>query len=126
MGRLTFGLALPAHGFLFHHGYTGPVHLRIQHGNRFSHDDRQVQLHGSLDLDLLAGGDVFADGLRRTLYRFRGDIQIGQKLELLSSVIERGFLADHGFHAAHSRRTLRVLDIQFDVGGKLTVVAMRA
>src|SRR5438128_5983321 len=32
--------------------------FRIQNGNRFSHDDRQVQLHGSLDLYLLAGGDT--------------------------------------------------------------------
>jgi hypothetical protein len=40
-------------------------------------------------------------------------------------VVERSLLAHHGQHAAHSRRKLRVLDIEFDIGRELTVVAMR-
>jgi hypothetical protein len=38
-------------------------------------------------------------------------------------VIEGGLLAHDGLHAANSRGELRVFDIQFDIGGELSVVA---
>ena len=77
VGGLPVNLALPAHGFLFHHGYAGSVHLRIQNRNRFSHDNRQVQLHGPLNLGLLARGDIFSHRLCRALYGLGGHLQIG-------------------------------------------------
>ena len=117
--RLPFCLALPAHGFLSHHRHSGSVHLHIQNRNRLSHDHGQIQLHGPLDLRLLARGDIFSDGLRRALHGFGGHLQIGEQFHLLASVIERGLLAHDGLHAAHPGRGLRVFDIQFDIGGEL-------
>ena len=116
----------PAHGFLFHHRHSGAVDLRIQHGNGRSHNDWQVQLHGPLDLGLLAGGDVFPDGLRRALHGLGGHLQVGQEFQLLASVIEGGLLTDDCLHAAHSWRELGVFDIQFDIGGELSAMAVRA
>lgn len=125
MGRLAFGLALPAHGFLFHDGHSGSIHLRIQHRDRFSHNNRQIQLHGPLDFCLLARGDIFPDSLRRALHGLGGHLQIGQKFQLLASLIEGVFLADDRLHAAHTGRELRVGDIQFDISRELTGMALR-
>jgi hypothetical protein len=41
-------------------------------------------------------------------------------------VVEGGLLADNGLHAAHAGRELRVFDIQFDIGGELSTMAVRA
>ena len=41
-------------------------------------------------------------------------------------MVEGPLLTDVRLHAAHPRRELRVFDIQFDVGGKLTSMAVRA
>ena len=41
-------------------------------------------------------------------------------------MIEGRLLAHHRLHAAHSRRELRVFDVQFDVGGELAGMAVRA
>jgi hypothetical protein len=41
-------------------------------------------------------------------------------------MIERGLLAYDSLHAAYSRRELRILDVQFHVGGELTGVTVRA
>ena len=126
MGRLAFRLALPAHRLFLHHRHSRPIHLHIQDGNRFAHHDRQIQLHGSLDLLLLACGDILADRFRRSLHGFGGHLQIGEQFHLLASVIEGGLLADDRLHAAHSRRELRVFDVQFDIGGELAGMAVRA
>src|SRR5712691_6504675 len=58
VGRLTLRLARSALRLLLHNGYTSPIHLHIQDGNRFAYYHRQIQLHGSLDLPLLALRDV--------------------------------------------------------------------
>ena len=41
-------------------------------------------------------------------------------------MIERRFVADHGLHAAYAGREFRVLNVQFDIGGKLADAAVRA
>ena len=45
---------------------------------------------------------------------------------MLASVIEGRLLAHQRLHAAHPRRELRVLDVQFDIGGKLARLAVWA
>ena len=63
---------------------------------------------------------------RRPLYRFGGHLQIGKQFHLLASLIEGRLLAHHRLHAAHSGRELGIFDIEFDVGGKLAGMAVRA
>jgi hypothetical protein len=41
-------------------------------------------------------------------------------------VIERSVLTYDRLHAAHARREFRVLDVQFDIGGELAGMAVRA
>jgi hypothetical protein len=41
-------------------------------------------------------------------------------------LIERSLLAHYGQHASHSGRIFRVLDIEFGIGRKLAIVALRA
>jgi hypothetical protein len=88
--------------------------------------DGKVQLHRALNLGLFSCGDVFADGLRVAFHGLGSDLQTGQELQLAASVIERGLLAHRRLHAAHAWGELGVLDIQFDVGGELPGVAVRA
>jgi hypothetical protein len=64
---------------------------------------------------LLALGDISSDGLCCALHGFGGHLQAGQELQLLPAAIEGGLLAYQGLHAAHPRRKLRVLDVQFDI-----------
>ena len=45
---------------------------------------------------------------------------------MLASVVEGRLLAHQRLHAAHPRGELRVLDIQFDIGGELARLAVRA
>jgi hypothetical protein len=126
MGGLTFHLALPVHRLFLYHRYARPIHLHIEDGDRFAHDHRQIQLHGPMHLLSLARGDILPNRLRRSLHGFGGHIQIGELFHLLASVVEGRLLADHCLHPAHSRRGLRVFDIQFDIGGKLALVTVRA
>lgn len=57
MGRLTVGFAFAACGLFLHYRHSGAVHLHVQNGNRFAHDDGQIELNGFTDFALLAGGD---------------------------------------------------------------------
>lgn len=41
-------------------------------------------------------------------------------------MVEGPLLTDHRLHATHPSRELRVFDVQFDVGGKLASMAVRA
>ena len=66
-----------------------------------------------------------SDALGDSLHGFAGHLQIRQRFHLLASVIERSLLTDNGQHATDSRRMLRVLYIECDIGRKLAVVAMR-
>ena len=44
---------------------------------------------------------------------------------MLASVVEGGFLAHRRQHAAYARRELRMLDVDFDVRGKLSGATSR-
>ena len=126
MGRLAIGLALPAHRLLFHHWHSSSVHLHIQDRNRLTDDDRQIQLHGPLDLPLLVCCDVFSDRFRRPLHSFGCHLQTSKEFHLLTAVVEGRLLAHRRLHAAHPRRDFRVLDIQFGISGELARMAMGA
>ena len=78
MGRLAVGLAFPAHGLFLHHRHSGPVHLHIQDRNGLADDDRQIQLHGPLDLLLLTRDDTISDGFCGALHGFGSNLQIGE------------------------------------------------
>ena len=69
-GRLPFGLALAPGGFFFYHRHSGSIHFYVQNRNRLAHDDRQIQLHGALNVRLLVRGDA--------LHRLGGDFQTGE------------------------------------------------
>jgi hypothetical protein len=75
---------------------------------------------------LFAGGDLFPDRLRTSLYGLCGYLQIGQQFHVLASVIEGGLLADDGLHAAHAGGELRIFDIQFNIRGRLPAVTVWA
>ena len=75
---------------------------------------------------LLTLDDIVSDGFCRALYRFGRHLQAGQNLHLLAAVIKRDLLAHQGLHAAHPRRKLRILDVQFDIHRKLADVASGA
>jgi hypothetical protein len=75
---------------------------------------------------LFALRDVAADRLRRAFDRFGGDLQAGQSLHLLAAVIERGRGPYHRQHATHTRGSLRIGDVQFHIGRKLSLMTSRA
>jgi hypothetical protein len=84
------------------------------------------QLYGAPDFSLLTLRNIGPNGFCRPLHGFSGHLQVGEQLHLLASMIEGYILTDNRLHAAHPRRGLRVLDVQFDIGGKLARVAARA
>ena len=75
---------------------------------------------------LLLQGDVVADRLRGALHRFGSHLKTGEQFDLLASVIERCLRTDQRQHAAHTGRALCFVDIQSGIGGKLTIMALRA
>jgi hypothetical protein len=125
MSGLTVGFAFPPHGLFLHHRHASPVHLHIQDRNGIADDDRQVQLYGPLDLLLLALCSIFAYRFRRALHRLGGELQASQEFHLLASMIERNLLTHQRQHAAHAGREFRILEIQFDIGGKLSHMTLR-
>ena len=126
MGWLTLGLTLPTHRLFLHHGDPRPVHLHIEDRNRFTDHHRQIQLHGTLDLLLLACGDMLPDKLRRPFHAFGGHLQIGEQFHLLASLVKGRRLAHERLHAPHSGREFRILNVQLDVGGKLAIMTAGA
>lgn len=126
MRGLSVRFALAPLGFFFHYRHPGPVHLHIQDRNRLADNEGQIELDCLLNLLLLVLSDIDADSLCRTFHRFGCDLQISQQLHLLPSLIEGRLLADHRLHTAHSGRELCILDVQFNIGGELPVMTMRA
>jgi len=126
MCGLSVLLAFAALGFLLHHRYSGSIHLHVQNGHGLAEHDRQVQLHGFLNLFVLLGGEIFPGGLGDALHGFGGHLQTGQHFHLFAAVLERRLLANQSVHATDSRRELRVLDIEFDIAGELALVTVRA
>jgi hypothetical protein len=100
--------------------------LDIKNGDGFTEDHRQLQLHGAIDLLLLALCDISADRFGHSFDGLRGDLQASQQFHRLATVIERGVLFHQRLHAAHAGRELGVHDIEFLVGGELSLMAMRA
>src|SRR5260370_18876447 len=87
---------------------------------------RQIQLHGTLDLLLLACGDMLPDNLRCPFHAFGGYLQIGEQFHPLASMVKSRRLAHQRLHPPHSRRGFRILNVQFDVGGELAVMTVGA
>ena len=93
--------------------------------NWFAQHDGQIQLHGSLDLCLLARGDILAYGFRCPLHGFGGDLQTGEQFHLLTPVVEGCRRSHHSEHAAHFGGDFRFLHIQFHIGRELSLMASR-
>lgn len=94
MSRLAVGFTFAALGFFLHYRYAGSVHLHIGNRHRLADEGGQIQLDGFADFDLLAFGDVGAQGFRRALHRFGSHFQTSQNSHLLTAVIEGRLLAD--------------------------------
>ena len=65
-------------------------------------------------------------GLGHALHGFGGHLQTGQNLHLFTATIRGRLLTHQGMHPAHSRRKLRVLDVQFGIHRKLADVTLAA
>ena len=72
VGGLPSDFALSVDRFFFDDRHSGSIHLDVKDGYRLTDDDGQIQLHGALDLLLLAGGDILSDRLRGALHTFCG------------------------------------------------------
>ena len=118
-------LAFAAPRLFLHPRHARPVHLHIPDRNRLAHHHRQVPLNRLLNLLPLSPGDILSDGLGVALHRLGGHLQTGEEFHPLASVIEGSLLAHHSLHAAHTGRELRVLNVQFDIGGELALRAVR-
>ena len=75
---------------------------------------------------MLAGGDVGAEGFGVAFHGLGGHFQPGQQFELFAALLEGGFAACQGDHAAHARRALGPLHIQFPVARALSLMTVRA
>ncbi len=60
-------------GFFAHHGDPRAIHRDVEEGNARSQRNRQVQLQGLLQLALLPGFDIGADGFSGALHRLGRD-----------------------------------------------------
>jgi hypothetical protein len=83
-------------------------------------------LLGAANLGLLAGFDINADGFCMPLHGFGGDLDTGQKFQLLPALVEARLAADHSYHSAHAGRTEDAFHIQFPVTRTLAFTAMPA
>ena len=98
--------------------------MDIENGDRFSNDEGQFQLESTIDFLLLTPCDVGADGFRHAFDGFGGEIQAGEQLELLTPMLEGRFLPHQGLHPAHTGRETGLGDIEFGIGGRLTLVTV--
>ncbi len=103
-GRLAGGLAGASRSLSRDHGHARAIQFDVEHGRGWGADVRQFQLLGSLDFDLLAAGDVGAEGPGLAFDGFGGDVQPGWRSELFAALFERGFAAHQRHHPPHSRR----------------------
>jgi hypothetical protein len=126
MGRLTVGLALAAHRFFLDHRHSGPIHFDIENRNRLAGDNGKIELDRPLHLLALALSDILSNRFGGALDRLGSHLQTGQDFHLFAAPVEGSILAHQGVHPAHPGRELGVLDIQFHVGRKLAMVAVRA
>ena len=54
-----------------------------------------------------------------------GDLQAGQDLDLLATMIERSCRAHHRRHTADARRYFRIDNVQFRIGRELPLMTLR-
>ncbi len=123
VGGLSVHFAGPARGLFFDQGYSGAVPLHLPEGKGFSHDGRQIQLHGAVQVCLLAPRDVAADGLRRTFHGWGAHFPTRRQFDLLASVVARSLRTHHRQQAPHAGRQILALDIPFGVKGEWPVRA---
>ncbi|MBI4905327.1 MAG: hypothetical protein HY820_16960 [Acidobacteria bacterium] len=123
---LPWASAGTALGFRLHREYLCAIHLHIQVWDRAVCDYWETKLLGRLDILLLPGLDVGSNGFGGPLDRFRGDLQVGQEFELVACWNKGSLAADGSQHASHAGREIRLVDVERDVGGKLSVVTRRA
>jgi hypothetical protein len=117
--------ARAAVGFRLHYRHTGAVHLEVEHGYGGDADLGKVQLLGTVNLGLVARGDIGADGFGMAFHGLGSDLQTGQQSELLAPLAEAGLAAHHGHHAPHTGGEFRADDVQFHVARALALVAVR-
>ena len=118
-------LTLAASGLLLHNRHAGAVHLHIEGGHGLADHDGQIELHGAVDLLLLALRDVRANGFGHALDRFGGYRQTGQQPQLIATLLKGSLLTDECLHAAHAGRERGVNNVELGVGGKLALLTMR-
>jgi len=117
---------LAAHRFFLYHRHSGPIQLDIENRNRLAADDGQIQLDRFLHFLSFALRDIFSDRFCDPLHRLGGHFQTSQDFHLFAAMIEGGILTHQGVHAAHARREFRVLNVQFHIGRKLSLMTVRA
>ena len=72
MRRLVRVFPAPSYGFGWDYRHARAIHLDIQHGNFGAGQERQRELHRTLDFQLLAASNIGADLLGMALDRFAG------------------------------------------------------
>lgn len=82
-------------------------------------------MHRAVDLFLLPLRDISANGFRAAFDGLGCDLQSGEQMHLLATVIERRILTHKSLHAPHAGREVCVVDVQFAVGGELAFMAPR-
>jgi len=82
--------------------YTGSIQFDVQDGHGLADDQRQIQLHGTIDLGLLASRNICADGFSHAFHRFGGEFQAGQPFDLLTAVVEGDVLSHQRLQAPHA------------------------
>ena len=122
-GELTWGSTGPAFGFGLHHKYLRAIHLNVQVPNRRAGNGRKTELLGTLDIFLLSDLNILSNRFDGSLDRFSGNFQARQKSHLVPALSEGRHAANCREHAPHARREVRLIDVQFNVGGKLSRVA---
>jgi hypothetical protein len=67
---------------------------------------------------------VLATGFGGALHRSSCHLQTGQHFHLFTALIEGRLLRDQSVHAPHAGREIDVRDVQFVIGGELTLMTM--
>ena len=123
---LTWDSTGPAFGLRLHHKQLRPIHLYVHIGDRWAGDDREIKLLGTPDVLLLPGLNVRSDRFGDPLDRLGSDLQIRQQVELFPTLSKRRLASNGCQHAPHAGGEIRLLDVELDVGGKLSAVAFGA
>src|SRR5580692_6557175 len=99
------------------------IHLHVQMRDRSASHRWQTELFGTSDVLLLSALNVGSDRFSRPLDGFGRHFQVCQELELYAAWSKRGLTADGCQHAPYAWREIRLVDVELNVGGKLSLVA---